>query len=105
LEAELTRVSGLRDELEEKYQAAAAELRDVAADSLSRGHTILALADLAASPADPDTVAAQNEAIRTQNDQLRELAAERDDAIRRLNARTREYNDLVRKVNAGRRND
>lgn len=104
LEAEVNRISGIRDDLETRYQQALGELRAVADDSVSRGQTILALADLAASGG-PEAVQAQNEAIQTTNERIRQLVAERDDAIRKLNARTREYNELVRRVNAERRRD
>lgn len=63
-------------------------------------------AELAAQPAvDPAAVAqrnaevtAQNEAMARQNDQLKKLTAERDDLVRRLNERTKEWNELVRKT-------
>lgn len=64
------------------------------------------VAELAAQPAvDPAAVAqrnaevtAQNEAMARQNDQLKKLTAERDDLVRRLNERTKEWNELVRKT-------
>jgi hypothetical protein len=63
-------------------------------------------AELAAQPAlDPAAVAqrnaevtAQNEAMARQNEQLKKLTAERDDLVRRLNERTKEWNELVRKT-------
>jgi predicted RNase H-like nuclease (RuvC/YqgF family) len=71
--------------------------------------TAAALADANArlksiTPADPATteklradLTARNEAIATQNDALKKLAAERDNLVRQLNDRTREWNELVRK--------
>lgn len=64
------------------------------------------VAELAAQPAvDPAAVAqrnaevtAQNEAMARQNEQLKKLTAERDDLVRRLNERTKEWNELVRKT-------
>lgn len=47
-------------------------------------------------------VARQNEIIVGQNAALKELVRERDGLAARLNARTREFNDLVRKQNTGR---
>ncbi|MBL9116715.1 MAG: hypothetical protein JNJ83_17035 [Verrucomicrobiaceae bacterium] len=44
-------------------------------------------------------VQAQNEAIEKQNALLKKLAAERDDAISKLNARTKEFNELADKYN------
>ena len=71
--------------------------------------TAAALADANArlksiTPADPATteklradLTARNEAIATQNDALKKLTAERDNLVRQLNDRTREWNELVRK--------
>jgi hypothetical protein len=44
-------------------------------------------------------VTAQNSAIEKQNALLKQLANERDTAIEKLNARTREFNELVEKYN------
>ena len=42
-----------------------------------------------------------NETARTQEAAINRLAAERDDLVRRLNERTRAYNDLIRKTGGG----
>ena len=44
-------------------------------------------------------VTAQNATIAKQNDLLKQLAAERNTAIEKLNARTKEFNELVEKYN------
>lgn len=45
------------------------------------------------------SVQAQNEAIEKQNALLKKLVAERDDAVTKLNARTKEFNELAEKYN------
>ena len=44
-------------------------------------------------------VTAQNSAIEKQNALLKQLTTERDAAIEKLNARTREFNEVVEKYN------
>jgi chromosome segregation ATPase len=53
----------------------------------------------AAVAAQNAAVAAQNATITKQNQMLKDLAAERDGAVDKLNARTKEYNELMEKYN------
>ena len=44
----------------------------------------------------------QNHTIEKQNEMLKRLSQERDELVAKLNARTEEYNKLVKLQNAGR---
>jgi hypothetical protein len=96
LEAEIARLTKLRDDTEAKYLSTLAELRALQPDWIARGHSLLALSRLAAlAPA----AESQNEAIAKQNELLKQVVTERDAAIEKLNARTREFNALTEKYN------
>lgn len=100
LEAEIKRIETLRADTETKYLSTLDELSAGQADSVARGQTILALAQLANQPAPPPVdVPNQNAVITKQNELLKQLAAERDAAIDRLNKRTVEWNELTEKYN------
>jgi hypothetical protein len=96
LESEVTRVTKLRDDAEAQYLKTLEELRALQPDWNQRGLTIGALSQLAAAAPAAEN---QNAAIGKQNELLKQLAAERDDAIQKLNARTREFNTLTEKYN------
>ncbi len=96
LEAEIARLTKLRDDTEAKYLATLTELRAIEPDWIARGHSLLALSQLAAAAPIAES---QNEAIAKQNELLQQLTAERDAAIEKLNARTREFNALAEKYN------
>jgi hypothetical protein len=96
LEAEVTRLAKLRDDTEAKYLETLASLQSLQADWGQRGLTIDALSRLAAAA---PAVENQNAAIAKQNELLRAVTAERDAAIQKLNARTREFNELTVKYN------
>lgn len=94
LESEIQRLTKLREDTEAKYLATLAELSALQPDWIARGLTIGALSELAAAvPAREN----QNEAIARQNALLKQLTAERDAAIEKLNARTREMNAVTEK--------
>jgi cell division protein ZapA (FtsZ GTPase activity inhibitor) len=95
LEAELSRIHKLRDDAERQYLSTLAELRDLQPDWIARGLTSDALSRLAAAAS---AVESQNAAIARQNELLKQVTAERDDAIQKLNARTRELNALTEKM-------
>ncbi len=95
LEAEVARITKLRDDTEAQYLKTLEELRALQPDWAARGLTIEALSRLAAAPA----VENQSAAIAKQNELLKSLTAERDAAIEKLNARTREFNALTEKYN------
>ena len=96
LEGEVQRISKLRDDTEAKYLATLAELRALQSDWLARARTIEGLSRLAAAAPAAES---QNDAIAKQNELLKKLAAERDEAIQKLNARTRELNAVTEKYN------
>lgn len=93
LQTEITRIETLRADTEAKYLATLDELRPLQLDWTARGHTIFALSQYAAA------AESQNDAIAKQNELLKQLASERDAAIEKLNARTREFNALTEKYN------
>lgn len=93
---EIQRLESLRAGTEAKYLAALDELRPLQADLAARGLTIGILSELAAAAPAADN---QNAVIAKQNELLKSLAAERDAAIAKLNARTREWNALTEKYN------
>jgi len=96
LEAEIARLTKVRDDTEAKYLATLAELREIQPDWIARGQSLLALSQLAAAAPAAEN---QNEAIAKQNDLLKQLVSERDAAIEKLNTRTREFNALTEKYN------
>ena len=96
LEGEVQRVSKLREDTEAQYLATLGELRTLQTDWRVRGNTIVLLSRLA-EPAPAGE--GQNESIAKQNELLKKLAAERDEAIQKLNARTRELNAVTEKYN------
>lgn len=118
LEKEIERINVLRAEVEAKLVEMTRDFNDLTTDNISRGITIavymnelrqlqggLEASQLAFSKgADAikehnTTVTAQNTALEKQNTMLKQVAAERDAAIEKLNARTREFNELVEKYN------
>jgi len=117
-EREIERINTLRAEVEAKLVEVTREFNGLTIDNIARGITIAiymlelnqsqhgviaargALAQEATAITDRNTaVAGQNTLIDKQNTMLKELAQERDNAISKLNARTRELNDLVEKYN------
>ncbi len=117
-EKEIARLTELRAEVEAKLVEVTREYNDLSHDSTARGITIaiymrdlmqlqhglqatqLAFGrNLDVIKGHNGTVNAQNDAIEKQNNLLKQLADERDDAIGKLNARTREFNELVGKYN------
>jgi len=117
-EEEIARLTALRAEVEGKLLTATEESRALIEDQTARGYSIAvlmnetrnaqaqldALKDLAGqgTGAIKDRnaeVTAQNAAIEKANAQIKSLADERDAAIIQLNARTREFNELVEKFN------
>ena len=96
LEAEVARITKLRDDTEAQYLKTLAELRAIEPDWAARGRTIEALSQLAAAAPAAEN---QNAAIAKQNELLKSLTAERDAAIQKLNARTREFNALTERYN------
>lgn len=117
-EKEIARLTEIRAEVEAKLVEVTRDYNDLSRDSVARGITIaiymrelmqvqagfeaaqLALGQGGEAIKERNTaVTAQNDAIEKQNAMLKQLASERDDAITRLNARTREFNELVEKYN------
>jgi chromosome segregation ATPase len=117
-EKEIERLTELRAEVEAKLVEVTREYNDLSGDSVARGITIAiymrelmqtqanfaaaqsALGQGSAVLKDHNAaVTAQNSAIEKQNALLKQLANERDTAIEKLNARTREFNELVEKYN------
>jgi len=96
LEAEIARLTKLRDDTEAKYLTTLAELRAIQPDWIARGLTSDFLSRLAAAA---PAVESQNAAIARQNELLKQVTSERDDAIQKLNARTRDLNALTEKYN------
>lgn len=118
LEKEIERINVLRAEVEAKLVEMTRDFNDLTTDNISRGITIavymnelrqlqggleasqLAFSKGAAAIKEHNTtVTAQNTALEKQNTMLKQVAAERDAAIEKLNARTREFNELVEKYN------
>ncbi len=84
-ESEITRLTALQQETAAALADANSKLKSI-------------------TPADPATteklradLTSRNQTIASQNDALKKLAAERDNLVRQLNDRTREWNELVRK--------
>jgi septal ring factor EnvC (AmiA/AmiB activator) len=117
-EKEIERLTILRAEVEAKLLATTEELTAIGNDSVARGFTLAIFlnqlvqtqAKLAAmenavgkgTEALKDhnaSVTAQNATITKQNELLKQLAAERNTAIEKLNDRTKEFNELVEKYN------
>lgn len=117
-EKEIARLTELRAEVEAKLVEITRDYNDLTHDSVARGITIaiymreylqmsagynaaqIALGRGGDAVKERNaTVTAQNSTIEKQNQLLRRVAAERDAAIDRLNARTRELNELVGKYN------
>lgn len=117
-EREIERINALRAEVEAKLVEITREFNDLTTDNVARGITIAiymlelnhsqrgaqaahqALGQESNAINDRNTaVTGQNDVIQKQNAMLRELAQERDNAISKLNARTRELNELVEKYN------
>ncbi|WP_395735755.1 hypothetical protein [Prosthecobacter sp.] len=117
-EKEIARLTELRAEVEARLVEVSREYNDLSADSVARGITIaiymrelmqlqhgleatqLAFGKGAAAIKEHNAVVTtQNTAMEKQNELLKQLAEERNDAIAKLNARTREFNELVEKYN------
>lgn len=117
-EKEIARLTELRAEVEAKLVEITREYNDLTHDSVARGITIAiymreflqmsagySAAQIALGRGGDavrernTTVGAQNDAISKQNELLKQLANERDAAISKLNARTRDFNELVEKYN------
>ncbi len=117
-EKEIARLTEIRAEVEAKLVEVTRDYNDLSADSVARGITIaiymrefmqaqagfeaaqLALGQGGEAIKERNTaVTEQNDAIARQNELLKQVAGERDDAIAKLNARTREFNELVEKYN------
>ncbi len=115
---EISRLEGLREEIEAKLLTLTEEVKNRTMDQSSRGFSIAVImneairasSELAAlkQVAGHGTeaiqkrnaeVSAQNAAIEKANAQIKQLLSERDEAILKLNARTREFNELVEKYN------
>lgn len=115
---EIGRLSAVRREIESRLVDLTEEVHHLTQDQAARGYSIAVLMnealrsgqELAASKKiagqggdllkkHNETVNAQNSAIEKANSQLRQLAKERDEAVIRLNDRTREFNELVEKYN------
>ena len=117
-EKEIERLTQIRAEVEAKLVEVTRDYNDLSQDSVARGITIaiymrelmqvqagfeaaqLALGQGGDAIKERNTaVTAQNDAIEKQNSMIKQLASERDDAITKLNVRTREFNELVEKYN------
>ena len=117
-EKEIARLTELRAEVEAKLVEVTREYNDLSNDSVARGIVIavymrelmqvqsgLQATQLAfgkgaeALKEHNAAVTGQNSAIEKQNELLKQLARERDAAIEKLNARTREFNEVVEKYN------
>lgn len=88
-EREVVRLTKLQQETAEALRLAEARTAELEARPA---------VDPAAAAQRNAEVTAQNEALARQNEQLKKLTSERDDLVRRLNERTKEWNDLVRKT-------
>ncbi|MDI1313473.1 hypothetical protein [Prosthecobacter sp.] len=117
-EKEIARLTELRIEMEAKLIAVSREYSQLSADSTARGISIAVyMREVAqmqhgleatqaafgkgteALKGHNDVVTTQNSAMEKQNELLKQLVEERNDAITKLNARTREFNELVEKYN------
>jgi uncharacterized coiled-coil protein SlyX len=117
-EKEIARLTELRAEVEAKLVEVTRDYNNLSADSVARGITIaIYMRELmqlqhgleatqlafgkgtAALKEHNAVVTTQNSAMEKQNELLKQLAEERNDAISKLNARTREFNELVEKYN------
>lgn len=117
-EQEIARISALRLETESALLDATEQVKLLNLDQSGRGYSLAlwmneatatqtelaAYKKLAGEGTDAiknrnTEVGAQNEAIKTANENLRKLVSERDELIGKLNARTQEYNELVEKYN------
>lgn len=117
-EREIARLTELRAEVEAKLVEVSREYNDLSADSVARGISIaIYMRELAqvqhgleatqlafgkgseALKEHNSVVTSQNSAMEKQNQLLKQLVEERNDAISKLNARTREFNELVEKYN------
>ena len=117
-EKEIARISHLRLETEAALLDATETVQQMTLDQSARGYSLAlwmneaqatqteleAYKKLAGEGTDAlknrnTEVGAQNEAIKQANDNLRKLVSERDDLIGKLNARTKEYNELVERYN------
>ncbi len=117
-EKEIARLTELRAEVEAKLVEVSRELNHLSADSTARGISIaIYMREVAqmqhgleatqhafgkgaeAIKSHNNVVSTQNNALEKQNELLKQLAGERNDAITKLNARTREFNELVEKYN------
>ncbi len=115
---EIQRLEGLRTEIEAKLLTTTEELRDRTTDQTARGYSIAVLMNEAIRASSEleafqqlagkgteaikqrnTEVTAQNAAIEKANAQIKQLVSDRDEAIRKLNARTQEFNELVEKYN------
>jgi len=117
-EREIARLTELRAEVEAKLVEVTREYNELSKDSVARGITIaiymrelmqmqqgLEATQIAfgkgaeALKNHNSVVTTQNSAMEKQNELLKQLVEERNDAIAKLNARTREFNELVEKYN------
>ncbi len=117
-EREIERINALRAEVEAKLVEVTRDFNTLTVDNIARGITIaiymielnhtqtgyeaarVALGQGADAIKDRNTaVTGQNSTIEQQNAMLKKLADERDAAITKLNARTRDFNELVEKYN------
>ncbi|MEZ5385845.1 MAG: hypothetical protein R3F13_10045 [Prosthecobacter sp.] len=117
-EKEIARLTEIRAEVEAKLVEVTRDYNDLSHDSVARGITIaiymrelmqmqvgfeaaqIALGQGSTAIQERNTtVNEQNDAISKQNELLRQVVSQRDDAIAKLNARTREFNELVEKYN------
>lgn len=117
-EREIERISAIRAEVEAKLVEVTRDLNNLTTDNVARGITIaiymlelnhsqrgaqaaqLARGQEANAIQDRNTaVSGQNDVIQKQNAMLKQLVQERDDAISKLNTRTRELNEVVEKYN------
>lgn len=117
-EREIERINTLRAEVEAKLVEVTREFNTLTTDNIARGITIaiymielnrsqmgyeaarVALGQEGTAIKDRNTaVTGQNTLIEKQNAMLRQVAEERDNAIAKLNARTRELNEVVEKYN------
>lgn len=117
-EREIDRINALRAEVEAKLVEITREFNDLTTDNIARGITIaiymnelshslagfeaarIALGQGSDAIKDRNTaISGANEAIQQQNAMLKKLVDERDSVIAKLNARTKEYNELVEKFN------
>jgi chromosome segregation ATPase len=115
---EIERLNAIRKEIESRLVDLTEQVHDLTQDQSARGYSIALLMNetqraqselkayqkLADQGSDVlkkhnETVAAQNSAIEKASTQMRQLAQQRDEAITRLNERTREFNELVEKYN------